>query len=415
MFGNSSLAKTFQRLLSSQTSGRHFCSMGRARLWDSFLIGGICFIVTAHAAHQGVDGRPGAEFYGLEKSAESGHEILGFSFRVFVDRGTEGAVGGFLDHARADAALRTVIDTFSYLNQHRLDYPRFDEAVNKGLLERVIIQPSVRNHEGKSFPFLVVRTVDPGQVRLLINASSMQEQGYIGAVERFAPVLAREFQWVVGKAETAHKPKTASIERDLRHAPIRSDKEIRALSGEERVRLLQQLFERYLRTIDDQRSLDGQSYYDIGSTNLVAPSQPDSTTKLYDIRVREALQKIVREPVFLERTPLAVTSLLNGNIWNVAFVKVDQRDWATRTRVQPADKAVVVGVAGRVVQPAAILINLHRTAAPDDPFYADTKHLPMGALSADQLALVIAKEIQQNLIEKSQTGHVAQDALTAPK
>lgn len=389
--------------------------MGCIRLWASFLIGGICFIVTAHAAYDSTGGRPDAELHRLEKSAESGHEIPGLSFRVFVDRETEWAVGGFLDQAQADTAFRTVIDTFSYLNQHRLDYPRFDEAVNKGLLERVIIQPSVHNHEGKSFPFLVVRTVDPGRVRLLINASSMQEQGYIGAVERFAPVLAREFQWVVSKAETGRKPKTVSIERDLRHAPIRTDKEIRAFSGEERVRLLQQLFETYLRTVDDQRSLEGQSYYDIGSTNLVAPSQPDSAIRFYDIRVREALQKIVREPVFLERTPLAVTSLLNGAVWNVAFVKIDQRDWATRTRVQPADKAVVVGVAGRVVQPAAILINLHRTAAPDDPFYADTKHLPMGALSAEQLALVIAKEIQQNLIEKSQTGHVAQDALTAPR
>jgi hypothetical protein len=389
--------------------------MGRVRPWNSFLIGGVCFIVTAHAAHDSGDGRPNAELHSAEKSVESSYEIPGLSFRVFVDRGTEGETGWSLDQAQADAALRTVIDTFFYLDQHRLDHPRFDEAVNKGLLERVIIQPSVRNHEGKSFPFLVVRTVDPGRVRLLISASSMKEQEHLGTVERFAPVLAREFQWVVSKTQTGHKSKTVSIERDLPHAPIRTDKEIRAFSGEERVRLLQQLFETYLRTVDDQRSLEGQSYYDIGSTNLVAPSQPDSAIRFYDILVREALQKIVREPVFLERTPLAVTSLLNGAVWNVAFVKIDQRDWATRTRVQPADKAVVVGVAGRVVQPAAILINLHRTAAPDDPFYADTKHLPMGALSADQLALVIAKEIQQNLIEKSQTGHVAQDALTAPK
>jgi hypothetical protein len=99
----------------------------------------------------------------------------------------------------------------------------------------------------------------------------------------------------------------------------------------------------------------------------------------------------------------------------VAFVKVDERDWATRTRVQPADKAVMVGEPGRLIQPAAILINLHRTAVPDDPFYADTKHLPMGALSSEQLALVIAKEIQQHIVEKSLTGHVAQDALTVPK
>ena len=39
----------------------------------------------------------------------------------------------------------------------------------------------------------------------------------------------------------------------------------------------------------------------------------------------------------------------------------------------------------------------------------------MGALSADQLALVIASEIQQNIHEKSLSGHVTQDALTAPK
>ena len=322
---------------------------------------------------------------------------------------------GTLDEDETNAALRTVIDTFSYLNQHRQNYPRFDDAVSKGILERAIIQPNVRNHEGKSFPFLVVRTVNPGRVRLLISASSMKDGGYIGEAERFAPVLAREFQWVVGKAETDQKPKRVSIERDLRHAPIRSDKDIRALSGEERLRLLQQLFETYLRTVDDQRSLEGQSYYEVGSTVLITPSRPDSTTKFYDIRIREALQKIAREPSFLDRMPLAVTSLMNGNIWNVAFVKIDQRDWATRTRVLPADKAVTVGASGRLIQPAAILINLHRTAAPDDPFYADTKQLPMGSLSIEQLALVIAKEIQQNIVEKSQTGHVLQDTLSAPK
>jgi hypothetical protein len=95
-----------------------------------------------------------------------------------------------------------------------------------------------------------------------------------------------------------------------------------------------------------------------------------------------------------------VTNLLNGNIWNVTFVHIEERDWATRTRVLPADKVVLVGRPGRLIQPVAILINLHRTAAPDDPFYADTKHLPMGALSTDQLAVVIAKEIQHNIVEK---------------
>jgi hypothetical protein len=383
-------------------------------LWALFLMRVVVVCVTAdgYVAHASHDGQSAAE---IHTPSGSGYQAPGLSFRVFVDRGVEEAVGGLLGQAQADAALRTVIETFSYLNQHRHTYPRFDEAVSKGLLERVIIEPSVHNHEGKFFQFLVVRTVDPGRVRLLISASSMREGRYLGDPKQFAPVLAREFQWVVSKAETGQKPKTGFHERDLRHAPIRTDKEIRAFSGEERVRLLQQLFKTYLYTVDDQQSLDGQSYYEIGSTILVPPSQPDSTTKFYDIRVREALQQIIREPSFLERTPLAVTNLLNGNIWNVAFVKVDQRDWATRTRVQPADKAVRLGVAGRSVQPAAILINLHRTAAPDDPFYADTKDLPMGALSTDRLALVIAKEIQQNIIEKSQRGHVAQDALTAPK
>jgi hypothetical protein len=60
-------------------------------------------------------------------------------------------------------------------------------------------------------------------------------------------------------------------------------------------------------------------------------------------------------------------------------------------------------------------VNTYRTAAPDDPFYPYTLGLPMGSLSADQLARVIALEIQHNIQEKSMTGHVAQDALTAPK
>ncbi len=131
--------------------------------------------------------------------------------------------------------------------------------------------------------------------------------------------------------------------------------------------------------------------------------------------MREALQKIVQEPYFSAQTPKAVTSLLNGKIWSVTFVKIDRRDWATRTRVLPTEQSVQVGPGDQTIQPAAILLNLHRTAAPDDPFYGDTGGLPMGALSADQLARVIAWEIERNIIEKSLTGHVAQDAMTAPK
>lgn len=399
--------------------GRIRCGLADAGRWtrcalraSCLVIAVVCFVAYADAAHEGHEGQPEAE---VHDAAGPGHEIPGLPFRIFVDRGTEGAAGGFLDQAQADAALRTVIRAFSLLLQHRSDYPRFDEAVSKDLLDRVIIEPTVVNREGKVFPFLVARMADPGRVRLLISASSLKERGYIGDPEQFVPVLAREFQWVVSKADTSPKPKIVSGERDLRHAPIRTDQEIRRLPAEERVRLLQGLFQTYLRTVDEQRSLDGQPYYEVGTSALARPSQRDSTTKFYDIRVREALQKIVRERSFLEHMPDAVTSLLNGKIWNVAFVKIDQRDWATRTRVLPEDKAVVVGESGRSIQPAAILVNTYRTAAPDDPFYKDTRQLPMGALSADQLALVIAKEIQHNLVEKSQTGHVAQDAITAPK
>jgi hypothetical protein len=127
------------------------------------------------------------------------------------------------------------------------------------------------------------------------------------------------------------------------------------------------------------------------------------------------LQKIVSDPSFIEKTPMAVRSLLNGKVWNVAFVKIDQRDWATRTRVLPDEKSVLVGERGQRIQPASILVNTFRTASPDDPFFSETRGLPMGALSADQLARVIAMEIQHNIHEKSMSGHAAQDALTAPK
>ena len=299
--------------------------------------------------------------------------------------------------------------------QHRTDYPRFDESVKKDLLQHVIIEPHVVNQDGKEFAFLVARTKDPGRVNLLISASSLKDKGYLGHPDKLVPVLAREFQWVVSKADTAPKSKAVSVERDLKHAPIRADQEILALSGEECAQVIQRLFDTYLRTVDDQKSLDGQPFYEVGTTALAPPAQPDSATKLYDIRVREALQRIVRDPYFVEHTPKAVRSLLNGKIWNVSFVKIDQRDWATRTRVTPEDKSVSVGQHDHTIQPATILVNTYRTAALDDPFYADTKGLPMGALSADQLARVIALEIQHNIIEKSMRGHVAQDELTAPK
>ena len=76
---------------------------------------------------------------------------------------------------------------------------------------------------------------------------------------------------------------------------------------------------------------------------------------------------------------------------------------------------MVVGAREQRIQPAAVLVNVHRAASPDDPSYPDTRGQLMGALSADQLARVIALEIHQNIREKSMSGHTAQDALTAPK
>lgn len=400
-------------------TGRRLCGCpGIAASWVAWAIGAgtvagsVLFVQTSHANHQGHASHADVEVHAINGS---GHSIPGASFQVFLGQSKDAATDGEITQDDASATVQTVLDAFAILLQHRTDYPRVDESLKKEALARVVIVPTVVNDEGKAFPFLVTRTKEPGRVVLLISASSLKEKGYLHHPDTLAPVLAREFQWVASKADTTPKPKTVSGERMLKAAPIRTDQDIATLPGEERVRILQQLFDTYLRTVDDQSSLDGQSYYEVGSTALVVPTHRDSTTKLYDIRVREALQKIVREPFFWERTPRAVRSLLNGKVWAVTFVRIDQRDWATRTRVLPEEKAVVVGGRDQRIQPAAILVNVYRTAAPDDPFDSDTQGLPMGALSADRLARVIALEIQHNIQEKSMTGHVAQDALTAPK
>jgi hypothetical protein len=319
------------------------------------------------------------------------------------------------DPAFNEKAAQTVVEALTFMLNHRTDYPRFDESVRKQYLEEVVIEPNVRNQDGKSFPFLVARTSQPGRVRLLISAEYLRTQQHLEHPESLVPALAREFQWMVSKADTQAKLQPRAMRSDLTQVPVRSDHEIALMSANERLKLLRTLFERYLYTVDEHNSLNGQPYYEEGTTSLIQATHADSTIKLYDIRVREALQKIVQEPWFMTQTPKAVRNLLNGRIWNVAFVKIDHRDWATRTRVLPEEKAVVVGEGGRTIQPATILVNTYRTAVPDDPFYRDTNGLPMGALSADQLARVIAKEVEQNITEKAMRGHVASDELTAPK
>jgi len=248
-----------------------------------------------------------------------------------------------------------------------------------------------------------------------VSASALEEQGYLNQPDQLVPVLAREFQWVVNKADITPKRQTKMVHTDFKQVPIKTNQEIGKLSGEEREHVLQNIFETYLTTVDRHASLEGQPYYETGTTTLIQPTQPDSTTKLYDIRVRGALQTIVREPYFQEHTPKAVRSLLNGKIWNVAFANIKDRDWATRTRVVPKEQSIRAGEHDRTIQPAMILINIYRTAAPEDPFFVETNGLPMGALPADILARVISREIQNNITEKSMRGHVAVDELTAPQ
>jgi hypothetical protein len=382
--------------------------MGRGIGLCLVALGCVSFQLRADSAHRGHEGHQIAE---AQESSGETYAIPGASFHVLLRQG----MSQKLDRGQAEAAVRTVVDAFTFMLQHRGDYPRFDESMQKDALQEVVIEPAVVNQEGKEFAFLVARTAEPGRVRLLISIASLNAQGLLGRPHELVPALAREFQWVASKADTGPRPRSLPAARDLARAPVRSDADIAGLSSDQRVRILRGLFETYLHTTDEHKSLEGQAYYEVGTTTLVPPAHADSTTKLYDIRVREALEKIARDPAFMEQTPKAVRSLLNGKIWNVAFVKIDQRDWATRTRVLPEDKAVRVGDPGRTIQPASILVNTYRTAQPDDPFYRETKGLPMGALSTDQLARVIALEIEHNIVEKSMRGHVAQDETTAPK
>ena len=344
-----------------------------------------------------------------------GHPIPGTTVQVYLKKGKGAAQDIILEPSIGDDVRHTVVTAFTTMTQHRQDYPRFDEALRKNVLKKVVIEPKVFNRFVKEFLFLVARTKQKKQVVLLINATMLKQQGYVKNPEKLIPRLEREFQWVLSKAATKPKPRNVLIQRNLAAAPITTVKEMKRMSGKEREQVLQTLFQTYLTTVDDYHSLQNQPYYESGSTELMKPAHPDSTIKLYDIRIREALQLIVHDPFFFEYTPKAVRNILNGRIWNVAFVKIDARDWATRTRVAPKDKSVVVGKNETSIQPAKILVNYHRTAKPEDPYYSETKNLPMGALSAHQLARVIALEIETNITDKSMRGHVAQDEQTAPE
>lgn len=343
----------------------------------------------------------------------NGHPIPGASFQVFVDPGK--SKGNKFDPILQRDSLNTVVKAFGFLIEQRSQYQRLDQALSKDMLQRVIIEPRVFNRDGKEFPFLVARTKQKGKVKLLINASRLKQDGYLNQPDALAPRLAKEFQWVISKASTKPKRKGGLHTRDLRHAPIYFNAEIKKMSQKERTEALQGLLDSYLQTVDAFGSLHSQPYYELGKATLVKPEQDDSTTNLYDIRIREALQLIVGDRYFLEHTPKAVRSLLNGKVWHVMMAKIDERDWTTRTRVVPKDKAVKVGEQQRLIQPAKVLVNYHRAMDMEEDLYNETQGLPMGALSAEQLARVIAWEIQSQVTEKSMRGHVAQDEQSAPE
>ncbi len=376
------------------------------------LIGLFGMSAEAWANHRGSTGHESVEETHLDRAI--GHPVAGTDFQIYVGPGKGDDQHLTRDDEHIDQAIQSVMMAFEDLVVHRKDHKRFDEALTKGALNKVIIEPRVFNRDGKEFAFLVARTKQKGRVNLLINAAMLEEKGYIDSPDKLVPVISKEFQWVISKADTTKKKKSGKGERDLGNAPILSNKVIREMTGDERVSGLQALFQNYLTTVDAFGSLKGQPYFDVGRAGRKTPEHEDTTGKLYDIRVREALQTIVREPYFVEHTPKAVRSLLNGKIWNVTYADIPSRDWATRTRVLPEEKAVKVGAKGRLVQPAKVLVNIYQLAAEEDPFYNETHNLPMGALSKEQLAKVIAMEIEHNIIEKSMRGHTAADEQSAP-
>ena len=315
----------------------------------------------AWANHRGSDGHE--HIVESHTDQATGRSISGTTFQVFLGSGKGQGKHLNLKKEQADLAIRTVVSAFEDLAKERKSYKRFDEALSKNALYKVIIEPKVFNRDGKEFAFLVARTKQKGRVNLLINASELEKKGYINHPEKLVPVLAKEFQWVVSKADTTTKRKSGSGARNLARASILSNKTIRTMSGTDRKAALQALFEDYLLTVDSFGSLRNQPYYDIGTAGRKKPEHEDSTINLYDIRVREALQYIVQDPYFVEHTPKAVRSLLNGRIWNVTYADIPSRDWATRTRVVPKDKSVKVGPMARTLQPAKVLVNVYQFAA----------------------------------------------------
>lgn len=255
----------------------------------------------AMANHRGSDGH--GHFEAVEHDEAIGHGISGASFNVYWSQVKMAANDLVVRQLQVDETIQTVVNALSQMVENRTHYRRFDEALRKEVLHKVVIEPKVFNRDGKEFMFLVARTRQKGQVKLLINALALKEKDLVNHPEQLVPVLAREFQWVVSKADTSKKRQILAETRDLLRAPVQARKAIKGMVGAEREKKLQELFDDYLRTVDEYNSMKEQPYYDIGSDQPLPADQSDSTTKLYDIRVRRALQEIERNPYFLEQAP----------------------------------------------------------------------------------------------------------------
>ena len=144
-----------------------------------------------------------------------GHPVSGAPFQVYFRVGNIGKDRHQMTDEQVSASLQTVVEAFTLMAKNRTQYQRFDEALSKGALEKVILEPRVYNREGKEFTFLVARTTQPGKVNLLINARAIEEHGYVHHPKKLLPVLAKEFQWVVIKADTSPKRKSVTVSRNL--------------------------------------------------------------------------------------------------------------------------------------------------------------------------------------------------------
>ena len=110
----------------------------------------------------------------FDRHESAGHAIPGALFQVYWGKSDLLVEDVTLTRTQADEIIQTVIDAFSRMVTHRDQYARFDEALTKGVLKKIIIEPKVFNRDGKEFMFLVARTKHQGQVKLLINAWGTQ-------------------------------------------------------------------------------------------------------------------------------------------------------------------------------------------------------------------------------------------------